>query len=62
LHRLGQAKRLVFMARLAVTDQPESERALHHGKRVIGEGASFKSGEELLGKKKRSEVRGQREK
>jgi hypothetical protein len=25
LHRLGKAKRLVFMAGLAVTDQPESE-------------------------------------
>lgn len=28
LHRLGKAKRLVFMARLTVTDQPKCERAL----------------------------------
>ena len=28
LHRLGKAKRLVFMAGLAVTDQPKCERAL----------------------------------
>jgi hypothetical protein len=36
LHRLGKAKRLVFMARLAVTEQPEGERAICHGKRVKG--------------------------
>jgi hypothetical protein len=46
------------MAGLAVTDQPESERAICHEKRVRRGGASFKSGEELLGEKE--EVRGQR--
>jgi hypothetical protein len=48
LHRLGETKRLIFMAALAVTDQPKSERAIFHGKRVIGEGASFKNGDKLL--------------
>ena len=36
LHRLGKAKRLVLMARLAVTDQPKSERAFRHGDRIKG--------------------------
>ena len=48
LHRLGETKRLVFMAGLAVTDQPESERAICHEKRVRRGGASFKSGDKLL--------------
>jgi hypothetical protein len=48
LHRLGKAKRLIFMARLAVTDQPESERAICHEKRVTRGASSFKSGDKLL--------------
>jgi hypothetical protein len=47
-HRLGKAKRLIFMARLAVEDEPKNERAICHGKRVRRVGASFKSGGELL--------------
>jgi hypothetical protein len=42
LYRLGKTKRLVFMAGLAVEDEPKSECAFRHGQRVAERVSRFK--------------------
>jgi hypothetical protein len=48
LHRFGEAKRLVFMAGLAVADQPKCKCAFRHGDSIRKKISSFKNAVEAL--------------